>query len=200
MLEARIQSHFFETADLLYQVADSLCRPIAEAAQAAVGSLTAGGKLLACGLGADADLAGWLCSALMLRFERERPPLAALALGPALARPLWADGAAGLGAAEALATQIHALGHPGDVLVMFAGLHAQESLLAAFRAAHDKEMSVVLLSGGEPGPWPDLLAETDVWIPVAAERAARVREVQLLALHALCDAIDLQLLGDAHAV
>jgi D-sedoheptulose 7-phosphate isomerase len=45
-----------------------------------------------------------------------------------------------------------------------------------------------------------LLAETDVWIPVAAERAARVREVQLLALHALCDAIDLQLLGDAHAV
>ena len=58
MLEARIQHHFFETADLLYQVAESLSRPIAEAAQAAVGCLTAGGKLLACGQGADADLAG----------------------------------------------------------------------------------------------------------------------------------------------
>ena len=34
MLEARIQHHFFETADLLYQVAESLARPIAEAAQA----------------------------------------------------------------------------------------------------------------------------------------------------------------------
>ena len=42
----------------------------------------------------------------------------------------------------------------------------------------------------------DLLAETDVWIPVASPRAARVRELHLLALHALCDAIDIQLLGE----
>jgi D-sedoheptulose 7-phosphate isomerase len=58
-------------------------------------------------------------------------------------------------------------------------------------------MSVVVLSGGEPGPWPEALTDTDVWIPVAALRGARVREVHLLALHAWCDAIDLQLLGEA---
>ncbi|MFZ2991227.1 MAG: phosphoheptose isomerase, partial [Ideonella sp.] len=55
---------------------------------------------------------------------------------------------------------------------------------------------VVLLTGGDPGGWPDLLAETDVWIPVANPRAARARELHLLALHALCDAIDIQLLGE----
>jgi D-sedoheptulose 7-phosphate isomerase len=197
MLEARIQQHFFETADLLYQVADALCRPISEAAQAAVGCLTSGGKLLTCGLGSDADLATWLSSALMLRFERDRPPLTALALGPALARPLSPGSQAD---DDLLATQVQAIGHPGDLLVMFAGLHATPALQAALRAAHAQEMSVVLFSGGEPGPWPDLLAETDVWVPVASPRAARVREIHMLALHALCDAIDIQLLGDAEAV
>jgi D-sedoheptulose 7-phosphate isomerase len=195
MLEARIQHHFFETADLLNQVAEALSRPISEAAQAAVGCLTAGGKLLACGQGADADLAQWLCAALMLRFERERPSLAAVALGQSLARPL--GGPAGPAPELLLATQIGALGQPGDLLVVFAGLLSTDPALhAAVQAAHDKDMSVLLLTGGDPGPWPDLLAETDVWIPVASPRAPRVRELHLMALHALCDAIDIQLLGE----
>src|SRR5689334_1715290 len=92
MLEARIQQQFFECADLMYQLADGLSRPIAESAQAIVGCLTAGGKLLACGQGGGQWLAQWFASALMLRFERERPPLAALALGPALAQPLVPHG------------------------------------------------------------------------------------------------------------
>ena len=33
MLEPRIQQHFFEGADLLYQVAENLSRPLADAAQ-----------------------------------------------------------------------------------------------------------------------------------------------------------------------
>lgn len=195
MLEARIQHHFFETADLLYQVADSLSRPISEAAQAAVGCLTAGGKLLACGQGADQDLAQALCAALMWRFERERPSLPALALGLTQGRPL--GGPVSPAAEDLLATQVHALGQPGDLLVVFAGLQPEDAgLHAAVQAAHEKEMSVVLFTGGDPGPWPDRLAETDVWIPVATPRVPRVRELHLLALHALCDAIDIQLLGE----
>ncbi|MFD2453889.1 phosphoheptose isomerase family protein [Ideonella paludis] len=40
-----------------------------------------------------------------------------------------------------------------------------------------------------------MLRDTDVWIAVPHERRARVQELHLLALHALCDAIDIQLLG-----
>jgi D-sedoheptulose 7-phosphate isomerase len=40
------------------------------------------------------------------------------------------------------------------------------------------------------------LAETDVLIAVPHERASRVLEAQLLVLHALCDAVDVQLMGD----
>ena len=199
MLEARIQQQFFESADLMYQVADALARPIADAAQAAVGCLTAGGKLLACGQGGGQLLAQWLVSALVLRFERERPPLAALALGSALAQSLAPHADAGGDPTLALATQLRALGQPGDLLLACCARADDAAVLAAVREAHAKDMSVVLLSGAlsDPTPLQGLLGETDVWIAVPHERTARVHEVQLLVLHAFCDAIDLQLLGDA---
>ena len=199
MLEARIQQQFFECADLMYQVAEGLSRPIADAAQAAVGCLTSGGKLLACGQGGGQLLAQWLCSALMLRFERERPPLAALALGPGLAQPLQASAELAAEGMLGLALQVRALGQPGDLLLACCTGGDEAALLAAVREAHAKEMSVVLLSGppAEAAALPSLLGETDVWIAVPHERPVRIHELQLLALHALCDAIDLQLLGDA---
>ncbi len=195
MLEAHIQHHLFESADLVNQIADILARPIAEAAQAAVGCLTAGGKLLACGQGADEDLARWFCSALLHGFERERPSLPALPLGTGLARSLVPSRQ---GSADELAAQVRSLGQAGDLLVVFAGTAREDlTLLTAVAQAHAQGLSVLLFTGGEPGLWPDALAETDVWIPVAHERSHRVRELHLLALHALCDAIDLQLLGEA---
>ncbi|MBF6857772.1 phosphoheptose isomerase, partial [Acinetobacter baumannii] len=47
MLEQRIQQQFFESADLKYQAAEALARPIADAVHAIIGCLTAGGKVLA---------------------------------------------------------------------------------------------------------------------------------------------------------
>ena len=70
-------------------------------------------------------------------------------------------------------------------------------------AAHEREMSALVIAGREPGtgaPKPAssaIAAETDIWISVPHERPARICELQLLTMHALCDAVDLQLLGDA---
>jgi len=70
-------------------------------------------------------------------------------------------------------------------------------------AAHEREMSALVIAGREPGgnaaraAGQPFMAETDIWITVPHERPARICELQLLTLHALCDAVDLQLLGDA---
>lgn len=196
MLEARIQQQFFELAELIYQSADVLSRPVADAAQAAFNAWTAGAKLLACGQGQDGDLARWCVSALMMRSERPRPPLPALWLAPqqlSLLSPRPGE----LPDADSLLMQVRALGQPGDVLLAFAGMaHDNQTMRAVVQEAHSREMSVVLFTGGEPGAWPDLLAETDVWVPVTAERGARVRELHLLAVHSFCEAVDDLLLGD----
>jgi D-sedoheptulose 7-phosphate isomerase len=95
------------------------------------------------------------------------------------------------------------LGQAGDVLVAFA-LRPDDALLAAVvAAAHEREMSALVIAGREPGvsaprsASSPITAETDIWISVPHERPARICELQLLTLHALCDAVDLQLLGDA---
>ena len=46
MLVQRIQQQFFESADLKYQSAELLSRPIQDAVAALVGGLTAGGRVL----------------------------------------------------------------------------------------------------------------------------------------------------------
>jgi D-sedoheptulose 7-phosphate isomerase len=57
-------------------------------------------------------------------------------------------------------------------------------------------MTVLALTGRGGGALAATLLETDVLIAVPHERAARVLETQLLVLHCLCDAVDLQLMGE----
>lgn len=194
MLEQRIQQQFFDAADLKYRSAESLTRPVAEASQAIVGVLTAGGKLLVCGLGTAAPLASLLAARLMGRFERERPGLAVIALGAdAMASsPLAIAG----GVPAVLARQVSTLGLPGDLLLLLDVDGEHDAASAAVTAAHAKDMAVIALVGANAAALQPVLGETDAAIAVPHERGARVLEMHLLILHCLCDAIDLQLLGE----
>jgi D-sedoheptulose 7-phosphate isomerase len=176
MLEQRIQQQFFDGADLKYQSAEILARPIAEASAALLAALTSGGKVLVGGGGAGAVLAVLMARMLTGRFERERPPLAALALGTESAQ------------------QVRALGLPGDVLLFIDDGEGHSTRVIS--AAQAKDMTIVVLAGRGSQAFSELLAETDVLVAVPHERAARVTELQLLVLHCLCDAVDFQLMGD----
>ncbi len=191
MIEQRIQQQFFDSADLLYQAAESLARPIAEAATALVGAITGGAKVMACGCGPAASLAPHFAGAMVGRFERERPPLAAMALSSDAAPTPQGGGE------RVFAQQVQALGQPGDVLLLLeASGDDAEVALAAVRAAQDKEMTVVAVVGQGAAVWRETLVDTDVLVAVPAERSARIVELQLLILHCLCDAVDLQLMGE----
>jgi len=194
MLEQRIQQQFFDSADLQYQTAESLARPIADAAQALIGCITAGGKLLVGGLGGGAALGQHFCAALVGRFERERPGLAALAL--ASDSVLLGALAARDPLDQAIAKQVHALGQGGDLLLLIDALGRESGLQAGIDAAHARDMVVVVLGGRSALALRDSLGETDVLVAVPHDRGARVLELQLLVLHCLCDAIDLQLMGE----
>ena len=190
MQELRIQQHFIDSADLQYQLSETLAKPVDAAVQALLASVTGGGKVLLAGMGASAALAQYLTSLLVGGFERERPGLAALTLGSdAVWATAWQDD---LG----LARQVNALGHAGDVLVLLSAHGEEPALSHAVRAAHDREMTALAITGGQGGALARLLRETDVHVCVPHERAARVRELQLLVLHCLCDGIDTQLLGE----
>ncbi len=92
--------------------------------------------------------------------------------------------------------QVQALGVPGDVLLAISTSGNSGNVLAAVEAARAKEMTVIALTGHKGGKLRELLQETDVMICVPHDRTARIQEVHLLVLHCLCDAVDLQLLGE----
>ena len=71
MLEQRIQQQFFEGADLKYQSAEPLTHAVADAAQALLTAITAGGKVLIGGSGFSAWLAPHFQSLMLGRFERD---------------------------------------------------------------------------------------------------------------------------------
>ncbi len=194
MLEQRIQKQFFDSADLKYAAAEVLAKPIADAVNAIVGCITAGGKVLACGNGGSAADAQHFAAEFVGRFERERPGLAAIALttDTSILTAIGND----YNYDVVFSKQVQALGQPGDVLLAMSTSGNSANVLAAVQAAHAKDMTVVALTGHKGGKMNALLTDTDVHICVPHDRTARIQEVHLLTLHCLCDAVDLQLLGE----
>ena len=194
MLEQRIQQHFIDSADLKYQAAYSLAKPVEQAVAALLACVTSGGKVLACGNGAAAGAAQQYAALCVGRFERERPELGAIAL---VADSLGLAGIAGDNEwRDGFARRVRALGQAGDVLLAITALGACANVLRAVEAAHERDMSVVALTGAGGGAVGAALHETDVHISVPHERPARIHEVHLLLLHCLADGVDTQLLGD----
>ena len=194
MLEQRIQQHFIDSADLKYQSAEALSKPIAAAVQAILACVTSGGKVLACGNGGSAADCQHFAAEFVGRFERERPELGAIAL--TTDSSIMTAVANDYNFNAIFAKQVRALGQPGDVLLAISTSGNSANVVAAISAAHEREMSVVGMTGRGGGQIARLLRETDVNICVPHERTARIQEVHLLVLHCLCDGVDIQLLGE----
>jgi D-sedoheptulose 7-phosphate isomerase len=193
-LEARIASHFDDSVRLKRESARLLSAPIVRAIGLMGAALKAGGKILACGNGGSAADAQHFAAELVNRFERERPPLAAIALTTDTST--LTSIANDYGYEQVFAKQLRALGRKGDVLLAISTSGKSPSVLAALGAARELGLRSVALSGNGGGPMGDLLAAEDVHICVPHTRTMRIQEVHLLVLHCLCDGIDAQLFGD----
>ncbi|MDB5744430.1 MAG: phosphoheptose isomerase [Polaromonas sp.] len=194
MLEQRIEQQFIDSADLKYQSAQLLTKPIAAAVHAILASVTSGNKVLACGNGGSAADAQHFAAEFIGRYERERPELAAIALttDSSILTAIAND----YDFSVIFSKQVRGLGIAGDVLLALSTSGNSANVLAAIEAAHEREMTVVALTGRGGGKIAQALRETDVHICVPHERTARIQEVHLLVLHCICDGVDTQLLGD----
>ena len=192
-LIARISGHFSDSAHLKLQAMDALAAPIASAAERMAQCLMHDGKILSCGNGGSAADSQHFAAELLNRFEMERPGLAAIALTTdtstltSIANDYTYD--------QVFSKQVLALGQANDVLLAITTSGNSRNMLEAVRAAHERQMSVVALTGKSGGQMADILGPEDIHICVPANNTARIQEVHVLALHCLCDAIDCLLLG-----
>lgn len=189
-LSVRIQDHFQASAQAIQEGMPALQEPIEQAVQVLTECLMGAGKILVCGQGALGLAARHMAAILADRFEQDRPGLAAIALER--------DGAALMDDADpvlGLARQVAALGQPGDALVALSIFGGTDLVREAVRTAHERDMRVVALTGGDGGPLAEILVEQDVLICVPTSSVPRIIETQFLVIHCLCDGIDYFLLG-----
>jgi len=194
MNEQHIEQSFIDSADLKYQAAQHLSKPIAAGIQALITCVTGGGKVLTCGNGGSAADSQHFAAEFVGRYERERPELAAIALttDSSVLTALSND----YGFEQIYAKQVRALGQAGDVLIAISTSGNSTNVLEAVKVAHEREMTVIALTGKGGGKMSASLRETDIHICVPHDRTSRIQEVHLLVLHCLCEGVDNLLLGE----
>lgn len=194
-MTARMSSHFDDAIDTFKASAQTLAGPLAGAVDTAFAALVNNNKILACGNGGSAADAQHFVAELVGRFERDRLPLAGIALNTdaSIMTAVGND----YGFDHIFERQVAALGQAGDILVAISTSGNSANVLRSIEAAHDRDMTVIALSGKGGGKINDLLLETDLHLCVPHDRTMRIQEVHIVLLHALCDGIDALLLGDS---
>ena len=192
-LIARINKNFQDSISTKQLASELLAQPISRGAQMITQCFLSGGKVLSCGNGGSAGDAQHFSSEMLNRFEMERPGLPAIALttDSSTVTSIANDYSYNL----IFSKQVTALGHAGDILLAISTSGNSDNVNMAIDAAHEREMTVIALSGKSGGGMADRLSLNDVEIRVPSESTARIQEVHLLAIHCMCDLVDHQLLG-----
>jgi D-sedoheptulose 7-phosphate isomerase len=193
-LAQRIQQQFDESIAVKQTALAAMAQPIEAAVRCMADALRAGGKVMACGNGGSAADSQHFAAELLNRFEKERPPLAAIALttDTSTLTSIGND----YSYEQVFSKQVEGLGRAGDVLLAISTSGNSPNVVAAIAAAHARGVRVVALTGKGGGTIAGRLQSDDIHLCVPADRTARIQEVHLVTIHCLCDGIDALILGE----
>jgi phosphoheptose isomerase len=189
----RIRHSFTESIQTNINTADILSDIVALASQKVVQCLLDGHKIMSCGNGGSACDAIRFSSEMLNRFKHERPGLPAIALTADIATLTSIANDHHFN--DVFAKQLRALGHSGDILLAISTSGNSANVINAIKAAHDKKINVIALTGGDGGRISGILQEEDIEIRIPAYEVARIQETHLLIIHCICDIVDYQLFG-----
>jgi D-sedoheptulose 7-phosphate isomerase len=162
--------------------------PVAAAAAAILDASRDGGKVLLFGNGGSAADAQHMASDLVGRFQRERRPVAAMALTTdssvvtAVANDYAFD--------RVFVRQIEALGNRGDVAFGISTSGQSANVVEGLRAASARGLRTIAMTGRDGGT---VGGEVDIHINVPEPSTARVQEAHRTLIHAICELVEREL-------
>ncbi len=176
----------------LSEVASQSAQQLADAASQVVALMRAcignGGKLMFCGNGGSAADAQHMATEYVVRFQRNRRPVAAIALTTDTS--LLTAASNDFGFDHVFERQVRALGKAGDVLFLHSTSGESENLLRAAAAAREIGVATVALLAKGGGR---LKGVVDQAIVVPTDNGAHAQELHLAISHALCDVLESEL-------
>ena len=146
-----------------------------------IAALKSGNKVIFCGNGGSFADSIHLAAEFISRFQKERGPLAGVALG-ANNSTLTAIGN-DYSFAEVFSREVGAIGKKGDVLVALSTSGNSENILRAVQVAQEIGIQVFGMTGQGGGR----LAEIAESLRVPSTKTARIQESHILVGHVICE-------------
>lgn len=181
MIQEIVRAH----QEALARFARDCARDVQIAGERICAALNAGRQVLVCGNGGSAADAQHLAGEIVGRFLKERRayPAVALSTDTSILTAVGND----YGFDVIFSRQVEALGREGDVLIAISTSGRSPNILNALRAAREKRITCIGLTGRDGGDMPALC---DVCVTIPHPDTPRIQEMHILTIHAWCAMFD----------
>lgn len=160
-------------------------KSVAAAAEAIAGCYKNGGKVLIFGNGGSAADSQHFAAELVVRFEKERRALPAIALTTDTS--VLTAAANDYDFREVFSRQVEAFACGADIAVAISTSGNSPNVMEGVRAARRKKISVVALTGKDGG---SLAREADIAIVAREGNTARIQEIHVTIIHIICKIVE----------
>jgi len=185
-----IKSIIQENNTVLVKMIDQCVSDIEEASDLSISAIKNGKKIIWCGNGGSAADAQHMAAELMGGLvSHDRKPIPSIALTTDSSFiTAWSNDTS---YETIFSRQIDGLGNAGDVLIAISTSGNSVNVLKAILSAKNKNMKIIILTGGTAGKMKDL---GDVRICIPSTNTQRIQEGHLLAEHILCELMEASIL------
>ncbi len=182
------QSEMRSHQECAVQTSNLLKQDFNDVLNTCVHAINNGNKIMFLGNGGSAADAQHLATELSVRFIKNRPPIAAIALTTDTST-LTAAGN-DLGFDHIFSRQIEAIGQEGDIIIAISTSGKSPNIIKALEMAHRKNIKTIGFSGRDGGEMPTLC---DHILIVPSDITSRIQEMHILLGHMLCGALEQKL-------
>ncbi len=187
----QIQQRFQESAEVKNQFVQEYVQLIETVGEILVKAFQSGKKVILFGNGGSATDASHIAAEFVGRYDRDRAPLAAMALGTDIAALTCI--ANDYEYADIFSRQILAHGQPGDVAIAISTSGNSPNVLKAVEAARMCEIITVAWTGKNGGKLTPLVDHAFV---VPSNVTARIQECHITLGHVLCELVEEKLFAN----
>ncbi len=190
MPDVMISEILHRSAQVKNQMISVCSGPAEKAAQMIAASMRKGGKLMLCGNGGSAGDSQHLAAEFVATLDhtKPRPSLPALALTTDTS--FLTAYANDFGFEGVFARQVEALGQQGDVLLGISTSGNSKNVLAAAKAAQERQISFIALTGETGGRMVD---SADLVIAVPSRITMHIQECHIALGHAITARVEVLL-------
>lgn len=180
-----VTKRFYESGEVKNAFVQTYADQIIKVAALIVASLQSEGKVLLFGNGGSATDASHIAAEFVGRYDRDRAPLPALALGTDMAAITCI--ANDYEFADIFSRQISALGRKGDMAIAISTSGNSPNVLKAVEVARQQGLITVAWTGKGGGPLAD---QVDYPFVVPSNVTARIQECHITLGHVICEMVE----------